>query len=177
GALFLGKGAAQDRHGERHHERGTRALRSAARDQPSRRRRERTRHRCHDKQRDARGKHAPASEAVAECRTGQEQYRKSEIEGIDRPLQRFDGGAELPVLRHGIVGFQHLLSPVEEARCPRSYPRDEAEGEKDSAQDLFVSRESFYPRATSWCRDPVQPMEKTMKRTLIRYKTKPDLSD
>jgi hypothetical protein len=26
-------------------------------------------------------------------------------------------------------------------------------------------------------RDPVQPMEKTMRRTLIRYKTKPDASE
>src|SRR5258708_39085418 len=52
---------------------------------------------------------------------------------------------------------------------------------KDEAPNFLVSRESFGRRQTSWDRDVWQViakvMEKMMKRTLIRYRTKPDMAD
>ena len=45
-------------------------------------------------QRDAGGEHPAASEPVAERGAGQQQHREGQIEGVDRPLQRLDRGAE-----------------------------------------------------------------------------------
>ena len=45
--------------------------------------------------REASGEHAPAPEAVAERRAGQQQHGEAQVIGIDRPLQRLDRGAEI----------------------------------------------------------------------------------
>jgi hypothetical protein len=64
----------------------------------------------------------------------------------------------------------------------RSHRQDEPEATKDAVQNILFGTESFHGRRTSIGRAAMvshrEPaMERTMQRTLIRYKTKPELAD
>ncbi|MHC2686714.1 hypothetical protein ACVJDU_008278 [Bradyrhizobium diazoefficiens] len=92
--LLAAERAAQDRHCERHHQRGAGALQRAGGDQRSGVAGERAGRRCNDEQGDPGREHAAAPEAVAECGARQEQHGEGQVEGVDGPLQRLDPAAE-----------------------------------------------------------------------------------
>ena len=94
-ALLARIGGAQQRHRERHDQRGSRTLCGARRNQrgcaAGKRAGEGRRH----EQEQPRGEHAPPPEPVAERGAGQEQHREGQIVGVDDPFQRFDRCAEI----------------------------------------------------------------------------------
>ncbi len=87
--------SAQDRQGQRRHDRGAEALQRSSGDQPVGRRSERRGGRGSGEDPDPDHEHALAPEAVAERRSGEQEHRERERVGVHGPLELLDRGAEI----------------------------------------------------------------------------------
>ena len=106
-ALFRRESRTQERHRERHHQRGAGALHRARGDQPADVARQGAGGRRRDEQAEADREHAPSPEAVAKRGARQQQHRKAQVIGVDRPLERFDRRAEVEPDRAQRSGDDH----------------------------------------------------------------------